>query len=241
MDLARLRFRPQPIPALAVSVGVALFLNLGWWQAGKAERRQAEIAQFTQRAQLGPYRVGHERVDALTLQDAPVTVRGVFEPEHQILIDNRQENGKPGVHVVTPMRIEGGNTRVLVNRGWVGWGSSRAVMPQVATPAGPVQVNGIASIPSTKKFLLMPDREEAQSVLWNRLDLQRFAKRYPGDLQDFVILQDPADTADGLVRHWPAPEDRVAMHESYAMQWFGMATALIIFFCVASLRQRVER
>lgn len=44
-----------------------------------------------------------------------MTVRGVYEPEAQFFVDNRQEDGKPGVHVVTPLKIEGSETRILVN------------------------------------------------------------------------------------------------------------------------------
>lgn len=233
-------FRPRWIPGIATVAGVALFVHLGLWQAGKGERRQAEIEQFTTRAKLGPFRVQAALLAPADLQDAPVVVRGVYEADKQFFIDNRQEDGKAGLHVVTPLLIEGSTTRVLVNRGWVAWGNSRAVLPSVATPAGVVEVSGIATQPSTKKFFLMPEHEEARTELWSRLDLARFATRYAVPVQAFVILQNQADAQDGLVRHWPAPEDRVAMHQSYSMQWFGMAAALTIFFCVASLRKRVQ-
>jgi surfeit locus 1 family protein len=53
-----------------------------------------------------------------------------------------------------------------------------------------------------------------------------------------LILQNQNDAPDALVRHWAPPEDRVAMHESYALQWFAMAAALLIFWMVASVRKR---
>jgi len=59
--------------------------------------------------------------------------------------------------------------------------------------------------------------------------LERFAKANPGALQPVVLLQQDQGATDTLVRKWPAPEDRVAMHQSYSMQWFGMAAALLIF------------
>lgn len=238
MRVARISFQLRWWPLLSVVAGVALFVNLGLWQAGKAEMRQREIAQFTQRARLGPYAVGAILVDPETLQDAPVAVRGIYEPEKQFFIDNRQENGKAGVHVLTPLRIDGSETRVLVNRGWVGWGRTRDALPVVDVPKGVVLIHGIASRPSSKKFFLMPEREQPQDMLWSRVDLQRFATRYNVPLQGFVILQNPADATDALVRNWPPPEDRVAMHQSYSMQWFGIAIALVVFFCGASLRVR---
>lgn len=233
-----LQFKPRLSATLGVIAGVALFVYLGLWQAGKAERRQAEIAQHEERGRLGAFQISPSLIAPEQIQDAPVAVRGSFEPEKQFYIDNRQEDGKPGVHVITPLRIAGSHTRVLVNRGWLGWGASRGQLPAVATPAGEVEVTGIAAIPSTKKFFLMPDHEDANPRLWTRLDLQRYAKRYPEPVQAFVILQSPEDPGSELVRHWPAPENRVAMHQSYSLQWFGMAAALVIFYGVASLRKR---
>ena len=100
--MSRLRFEPRVLPTLATLLMLAALLRLGFWQAEKGERRAAEIAQHTQRAQLGPYAIGAKLVEPVVLQDAPVTVRGTYEPEHQFFVDNRQEDGKPGVHVVTP-------------------------------------------------------------------------------------------------------------------------------------------
>lgn len=231
-------FKPRISATLGVIAGVALFVYLGLWQAGKAERRLAEIAQHEQRGRLGPFQVSPTLIPPEQLQDAPVAVRGNFEPEKQFYIDNRQEGGKPGVHVITPLRIAGGQTRVLVNRGWVGWGTSRGQIPMAEPPVGEVQVTGIAAIPSTKKFFLMPDHEDANPKLWTRLDLQRYGKLHPEPTQAFVILQSPDDLGHNLVRHWPPPEDRVAMHQSYAFQWFGMAAALLAFYGVANLRKR---
>jgi cytochrome oxidase assembly protein ShyY1 len=54
-----------------------------------------------------------------------------------------------------------------------------------------------------------------------------------------VVLQtSDTDLKDGLVRNWQPPQDRVAMHQSYSFQWFGMAFALLIFYVIASVRKR---
>lgn len=233
------RFEPRLWPTLVTLVGVVLFVKLGLWQAGKAEVRTAEIAQFNARSQLGPFALTSSAVNSVELQDAPVVVKGVFEPQAQFYVDNRQENGVAGVHVVTPLRIDGSDTRVLVNRGWIAWpGGSRKALPSVLTPMGAVAIEGIGTVPVNKKFLLMPEHAEHLPRLWPRLDLERFQaeQRYP--VQPLVLLQTSQDSAAALVRHWPPPEDRVARHQSYAYQWFGMALALLVFYGAASIRRR---
>jgi surfeit locus 1 family protein len=138
---------------------------------------------------------------------------------------------------VTPLKIDGSDTRILINRGWVGWSHGRQVMPIVPTPEGKVQIHGLAFVPSTKKFFLMSEPTDDDSKLWERLDLVRFEKRVGHPLQPVVLLQNGDDAADGLLRHWPPPENKVVMHRGYAFQWFGMAVALLVFFLVASRRK----
>jgi len=232
-----MRFQFRLIPTLAMLAGMAVFIYLGLWQAGKGDRLETELAQRAARSQLGPQQVTAQWLDAALTQDAPLTVFGSYDAAHQIFLDNRQENGQPGVHVITPLKIEGSETRILINRGWVGWGQGRSVLPVVATPAGRVQITGLASVPSTKKFFLMPDHPEVQPKLWSRLDMPRFEALLGHPLQPVVLQQTGGDAPDTLVRHWPAPDDRVGKHRGYAFQWFGMAAALLLFYLVASFRK----
>lgn len=231
------RLSSHLVPALATLCGFILFVNLGLWQAGKAQQRAAELEQHQARSRLGPYLVTGVLANPRDLQDAPVSVRGYFEPKQQFYVDNRQEDGKPGVHVVTPLRIESTDVRVLVNRGWIAWGQGRSQLPVVETPIGVVQIEGIASTPTIKDFFLMPQHAEQLPRLWDRLDLARYKQESGFAVQSFAILQTGANASDGLLRRWPAPEDRVAKHQSYAYQWFSMAAALLVFFGVSLIRQ----
>jgi surfeit locus 1 family protein len=233
--MQELRFQPRLIPTLATLCLLGLFVYLGLWQAGKGERLLAERTLFAARAKLGPLRISSAPVEPAALRDAPIIVRGRYEPEQGFFIDNRQENGHAGLHVVTPLKIEGGETRILVNRGWVGWPHGRRSLPEVLTPEGVVEVSGIADVPVVKKFLLMPQHAEARTQLWMQMDLKRFSQQVPYAVQPVVLLQNSADAQDGLIRNWQAPEDRVSMHQSYALQWFGMAAALLVFYGYASI------
>ncbi len=225
------------IPAAATLLGLLLFVYLGIWQSGKGDRLEAQLASMQARHALGAVPVGGARVDAQQLRDAPIAVRGFYEPQHQFFVDNRQLDGQPGVHVITPLRIEGSEMRILVNRGWIGWPLGRGVLPVVEVPSGLVNVNGIASVPSTKKFFLMSEQTES-TQLWPRVDLARYASQAGQAVQPVVLLQNQDDAPDKLVRRWDPPEDRVAKHRGYAFQWFGMALALLIFYLVASVRKK---
>src|SRR5574343_454088 len=192
--VSKFQFHPRLWPTLFTLLGLVLFVRLGLWQAGKAEVRAAEIAQFEARSHLGPFAITGVSVRPAELQDAPVAVKGVFEPEAQFFVDNRQENGVPGVQVVTPLRIDGSDTRILVNRGWIAWpGGSRKALPTVPAPAGSVSIEGIATVPVNKNFLLMPEHAESLPRLWPRLDLERFTAEQRYTVEPLVLLQTSPD------------------------------------------------
>lgn len=222
----------------AVVLGVALFVSLGQWQTGKANALLAEQSQRAQRNALGPLPVGAALLDAAQTQDMALAVTGTFEPQHQFFLDNRQENDQPGVHVITPLKIDGSDTRILVNRGWVGWANGRGVMPVVAVPEGVVKLTGWAMLPSTKPFFLMPESTQPPTQLWPKLDMALAAQRLNQPLQPVVLLQTGSNVPDTLVRNWAPPKDRVGMHQGYAFQWYGMAVALVLFYAVALVRKK---
>lgn len=233
-----LHFKPRLLPSVATLLLLLLFVYLGQWQAGKAVRRSAEVSQHGARAQFDQQTITASLVDPAQLQDVPVRVRGTYEVGQTYFLDNRQENGVAGVHVISPLKIEGSETRILINRGWVAWpAQGRGTLPVVETPAGVVQVIGVAAVPSAKKFFLMPERDDARAQLWRRIDLSRYGKTHAYPVQPILLLQAPNDANDKLVRHWPPPEDRVAMHQSYAFQWYGMAFVLFVFYLVLSTRR----
>ena len=60
----------------------------------------------------------------------PVTVSGTFDAEHQILLDNKIRGGRVGYDVITPLVLSDRRI-VLVDRGWIAAGPSRAQLPQV--------------------------------------------------------------------------------------------------------------
>jgi surfeit locus 1 family protein len=232
-----MRLNSRLLASFAVLACLGLFVYLGAWQSGKGERLAQALAQRTERGQMGPLFVTGQQLDAVAVQDAPLRVVGTYDATHQIFLDNRQQDGQPGVHVITPLKIDGTDTYILINRGWVGWQLGRTVLPVVATPTGRVDLTGLAMVPSTKKFFLIPDHPDERPQLWERLDISRFASLLGHPLQPVVLQQTGGDAPDSLIRQWAPPEDRVAKHRGYAFQWYGMAVVLLILALAAAFRK----
>lgn len=210
---------------LLVAVLATVFVSLGTWQWRKYEVKTTLQAELDQRSRATVVAMPFMPVDAESLRYRHVSLRGEFEPARQILVDNRVHREQAGYHVVTPLRLADSDMRVLVNRGWIPAGNDHSTVPQVATPAGIVELTGIAVVPGNRFFTLAPTPIGWQPV-WQNLDLGAYAAVVPWPVQPVVVQLD-ADAPHGFAREWPRPDERADMHRSYALQWFGFALSSI--------------
>jgi surfeit locus 1 family protein len=193
-----------------------------------------------QRSATNPLLLGAQTVNPQEVDGVSVVVRGQFDASQQFFLDNQQYQGRPGVHVITPLQIEGTQVRVLVNRGWVGWGASRAVLPEVAVPVGRVEVHGRASLPFGKAPAFVSESVGDTGALRTRIRLDEIQAAHNHPLQPVVILMSESGVSDGLVREWPELSNKAPMHKGYAAQWFLMAVVLLGFFIRSSYRKATD-
>jgi surfeit locus 1 family protein len=243
-DLAARRFRPRLLPTVATVAGIALFVTAGQWQQGRMEQKQALRAQFDAASASPPATLPAEPVDWAAWRYRPVAVDGMFDAARQILIDNKVEDGRVGYHVVTPLKLADGRA-VLVDRGWIAAGETRARLPQAAPPAGPVTVRGRVNIPAAH-YVELAQAAPAGGV-WQNLDPVRFAAAsglpvLPIVVEQTAPLTGPAGAPDMLVRNWPAPDFGIEKHRIYMMQWYLFAaTAAGLWLFLNLRRPRKER
>ena len=225
-------------PMLAAIIGIAAAIALGTWQLGRGAEKRELSARFAAQAAQPPVHVGPVELAADDVELRRVETRGVFEPRHAVYLDNRVRRGVPGYHVVMPLRIEGSDNHVLVNRGWIAAPAHRGELPQVRTPREQVGVTGIAVVPGRRMLELSSAVIEGQ--IWQNLTIERYRRAMPLRVQPFVLRQDSA-LDDGLVREWDAPDFGIDKHYGYAFQWFALAAALFVFYVVTQFKRRRPR
>ncbi len=216
---------------------MAVFLRLGWWQWTKAADIEQQLQTRVNQSMANPILLGGQMVDPKALDGVSVVVHGTFEPQGQFFLDNQQHQGRPGLHVITPLHIEGTPMRVLVNRGWIGWGSSRAELPQVVVPTGRVEVQGRAVVPVGKAPAFVSESVGNTEALRTRIRLDDIQANANFPVQPVLIWANPTDASDGLVKEWPEVTNKAPMHKGYAAQWFLMALLLLAFFLRSSYRK----
>jgi surfeit locus 1 family protein len=220
--LYRRRFRPSLWPTLGLLLLIATTVALGNWQRQRAYDKQALRDQYEAASRAPPLALDADTLvaaDPARFRFRAVRARGMYDAAHQLLIDNRVHAGRAGFDVVAPLKLEGASY-VLVDRGWIAQGASRAALPQVPPPAGTVVVEGRINLPPARYLELGADSNAGP--IRENLDIGRIAASSGLPLLAFIVEQ-TQDTRDGLVRDWPAPDFGIEQHKSYMVQWYSLA------------------
>lgn len=227
--------------ALAAAA-ITLFSCLGFWQLGRARWKDAYLASHAAALAAPPVPLDV----ALGEGDGPtrvqrVTGRGRYDAAATVLLDNRVQDGRVGVMVLTLFRPSGGSRSVLVNRGFVTMGPNRIVPSPAPAPVEQGQISGLLLPPTAPGFKLgnADYTRGAPPPLLAYLDIEALRRTMDPRLFEGVLQLDAGAPA-GFSREWVAlpntlPPER---HRGYAVQWFGLAFATLVLALVLGLRRR---
>ena len=237
MRFGSLEFRPGRWPTLITLLMFGILLSLGFWQLDRADQKRALLAEYQAGTTTALLRLDANLSSVEGLQYQSASVSGRYDAAHQFLLDNRTHNGMAGYEVLTPLKLTGAAVGVLVNRGWVPLGGSREYLPAVAVGGGERSVTGRIRDVSEKGFSL--GREQARTG-WPyrilRVDIAAPEHELGYPLLPLVLLLDPAQP-DGYARDWHPLTFGPERNVGYAVQWFSLATTLLIIYVAVNLKK----
>jgi surfeit locus 1 family protein len=233
-------FRPNVWMTLVTIIVMTLCIKAGFWQYHKAVIKQTLQTQLNARLRELPVALPDKIASLEEWRFKRVKFAGTYDVRYQILLDNQVENTAVGYHVLTPMQVEGSKNYILVNRGWIAGTPDRKV-PVVTAPQGRQVIEGDINLPAAKFFTLeAPAANGGQwQLVWQNLDMARYAKSVPFAALTFVVRLDKKSAAGGFIRNWPPPGERVSMHLGYAYQWFGFALTLLVIYIVLNIKRKI--
>lgn len=224
----------------------AAAVGLGVWQLGRLGTRRSRNHEAAATRALPALSLAAGNGVGLTA-NRRVRVTGAFDEAHEFLLRGRLVQGVPAVLVITPLRITGWDTAILVNRGYV--------LAPDATDPGSATWSEPGTVTMAGTLLEVPDRGDGHPFTrdgretWNTLDLTAMRARLPYPIGALYLMAAAPDS-DGVAhtirgKVYPFRADLPPLddgpHLMYAVQWFGIAAALIAFGVLFVLRRTPSR
>jgi len=205
-------------------ISAAVFVRLGFWQLSRRQERRARNALVSARLDSTAVSVALLPRDTALARFRRVRVTGVPDYEHELVWAARTHKGSPGVNLLTPVRLPGSDTAILLNRGWVYSGDGATVDLAKWRDRDSTFIGYVEELPSVAGASYT-DRPSVIARLSH--DVVAKALPYPVAPVYVIVLSDSAIAADRIARLSAPPLDE-GPHLSYAFQWFAFATVALV-------------
>jgi cytochrome oxidase assembly protein ShyY1 len=223
---------------IAALLLAAAFVGLGRWQL---QRMHGKEQLLEAAAHVRDHTVALSQALARPAALAWTSGSGRFLPQ-RILLDNQTHDGRAGVRVYQPFEVQGASTLVLVDLGWLPLPPDRR-MPSLPPVTGTAELRGLLTAPPSAGLALGPamvPSGPAATWLATRIDPQAIAQALGRrDISSQVLRLDPA-----LPLGYPRDLELLpntlppARHLAYAVQWFGLALAVLVTAGLLEWRRR---
>jgi len=221
---------------LLVLVGMAVLVRLGFWQLDRLAQRRARNAQLAQQLALPPLSLADDPLpdDLTSLKNRRASARGEFDFSHQVTLKSQTWQGASGIHLITPLRIEGTSQAVLVDRGWLPAEMARPENWSQFDQPGQTSVTGFVQLsqtPPARADEITPTIATGPQLEWYRVDIQAIQAQMPYQLLPIYLLQSPVDGNTHLP-YQIEPEFDLSdgPHLGYAIQWYLFALILGVMY-----------
>ena len=216
-------------------VAAALFARLGVWQLARFREKVQRNALIAAQTAGRPVEFASLPSDTSQAHYRPTVVEGRFDYEHELVLSNRTHQGSPGANLITPLRLPGSDTAVLVNRGWVYSPDGATVDRARWRESDTAVIRGYVE-------LYAPDAGTTNATtdprIVRRVSRTEIADKVPYPVAPYYVIA-TGDSADGVHparRVLPVLDE--GPHRSYAMQWFAFAAIALVGAGVVVRRER---
>ncbi len=213
---------------LIVLLAMAVMAGLGQWQLARLDQRRAANAELLVKLQSDPLVIiGTDLPDSPdALEDRMAVVMGEYDFARQIAVQGQFSEDTPGYWLVTPLQIEGSNSTILVNRGWIpaAEGEQGDWSAFDETPSQPVSgyLQHSRKMPDGSTSIIPADVVKG----WWRVDIEAIQSQMPYPLLPVALQVAPDESRgrDELPRRVAVDFDlSEGSHMIYAIQWFAFA------------------
>jgi surfeit locus 1 family protein len=229
--------RLRPFLALAIPFAcAALFVNRGFWQLSRLKGRRAFNTILSERLASPPAEVTTLPADTAQGHYRRVSAAGTMLYDREVVYGGRSHEGSPGVDFLTPMKIAGRDTVVMVNRGWAYSEDAGSIDNSRWKEKDSSRVAGYAeTFAGTERGTAPPALRRVHA-----LDRAAIEALVGLPVAPYIIVQTSDSTAhaDSIPVRLTIPALDEGPHQSYAIQWFSFALVAVVGGVALSRRSR---
>lgn len=225
-------------------MAVGVMIRLGIWQLDRLEqRREFNARVLTQMNQpVLNLNQAFSTENLAEMEYRKVHARGVYDFANQVVIRNQVWNNRSGVHLLTPLRLDGTDNVVMVDRGWIPLEDISPENWDKYDEPGLVNIDGVIRLSQSKPdFGSRGDELPADGsalTAWNLVNLELMSEQLPYPILKIYIQQYPEGDDETLpIRSVTEVEITEGPHMGYALQWFTFATILFLGYPVYVKRE----
>jgi surfeit locus 1 family protein len=170
-------------------------------------------------------------------------VLGEYDHDRQVVLRNQDWQGRLGVHLLTPLIVQGSDQAIMVNRGWIPYEDFEAGKLSQFDENGLVEVNGVIRRSQTKPRIggradQIPAEGEPPLQAWNWINVGGIAGQLPYELLPVYLQGSPEPSRDQMPYRTQLELDlSEGSHLGYAFQWFTFALILAIGYPIYVSRE----
>lgn len=220
---------------VVVTLAFSLLLSLSAWQLYRGLNKQSLLKSQTIQNQKPILEMTHLEAmlsNPVSYSNRIIRLRGYFQNNQTILLDNKIHEKQVGYQVITPFLLDT-HQIILVNRGWIPIGSSRTKLPQIEPILNrptPFNIKGTLNIPVHNRFIKNTLESQTFPLRIQEVKLNLLQPLFPAPLLPFVmnLSEDSPFSFEAIpeTKQWLSPEK----HFAYALQWLLLAFSLIIIY-----------
>ncbi|MBE1300416.1 MAG: hypothetical protein GJ680_10995 [Alteromonadaceae bacterium] len=226
MTLTFIRALPF-VPTLIALVVFVILMKLGFWQLQRAEQKAEYLQQLEQNNKT---KVTEITAD-LFAAEAPVGGRfhlsGKVANDKLYYWDNRIVNGQVGYQVLVPVQTNLG--WILLDLGWVKGNAQRGTLPGVDVPS--VIEDELVALWLPKKNALIKETLDIKAP-WPKLvqevNVSLLSQHFAQPFLPRVAVK--LEQSTKFITNYKPVVLPPEKHIAYAVQWFGLAIAVLVVF-----------
>ena len=211
-----------------------LFARLGLWQLARLHAKVQRNVTIAAQQRAAPAQFASLPRDTAAAHYRRATASGVFDYESELVAAGRTYQGSPGVELITPLRLAGSDTVVLVDRGWVYSPDASSVDRTRWRERDSVTVTGYVEQYAPDAATTAAPRDPR---ILRRITRLGASSGISQPLAPYYLVQ-TGDTASShpVRREMPALDD--GPHRGYAIQWFAFAAIALAGATAVVVKER---